>query len=78
MKNIPIQDLVIGDVFAKEIKLKGREAFEVTFIDVANNKLEAKKRGALNPQKMQMKNGQTVYWLRNALKDLEKNEPKLF
>lgn len=78
MKNIPIQDLALGDVFAKEIKLHGREAYEVTFIDVDNNKLEAKKRGALHPQKMHMKNGQTVYWLRNALDDANKNEPKLF
>jgi len=78
MKSIPIQDLVIGDVFAKEIKPRGREAFEVTEIDIEKNKLEAKKRGALHPQKMQMKNGQIVYWLRNAIKDRERNEPKLF
>lgn len=30
MKTIPMNELIVGDIFCHELKLNGREAFEVT------------------------------------------------
>lgn len=66
MKSVPVQDLIIGDVFAKEIKLHGRQAYEVVDKPANKNYLIVIRRGEVEAVNFHMKEGAKVYWLRNT------------
>lgn len=44
MKTVKLNQLTIGDVFAYELKLKGREAFEVVKINTDKDSLSIQSR----------------------------------
>ena len=66
MKIVSIQDLVVGDVFAKEIKLKGRQAFEVVEKPKHKEFLIAIPRGSKDTTRIGFKAYPKVYFLRST------------
>ncbi len=67
MKLVNIKELKVGDVFAKEIKVKGRESFRVTDVPANKNYIMVLQRGGLNPVKMATNDGLIVYYLRKDI-----------
>ena len=77
MKIVNIQELIVGDVFAKEIKLHGRQAYEVIKVPKDKDHLIALQRGEINTIRINFKTHPKVYFLR-SMKDLIKIQPTLF
>lgn len=68
MKIIKTSELKVGDIFAKEIKLRGRTAFEVIEVPEERNFIIVKERlFKANEQKLSIENLKSVYYLRNIL-----------
>ena len=65
MKIVNIQELIVGDVFAKEIKLRGRQAYEVTEVPENKEHLTALPRGQKDTVRINFKTYPKVYFLRN-------------
>ena len=64
-KIVNIQELIVGDVFAKEIKLRGRQAYEVTEVSQYGEHLTALPRGKKDTVRISFKTYPQVYFLRN-------------
>jgi hypothetical protein len=66
MKIIKTSELKVGDIFAKEMKLHGRTAFEVTEVPEGRNFIIVKERiPRSNNQKLSIENLKSVYYLKN-------------
>ena len=65
MKVITEKKLVLGDVFATEIKMKGREAMEVVEIPEGKEYIIVKTRGQVKTKRFSVSDSKFVYLLRN-------------
>ena len=65
MKIISVHELEVGDVFAKEIKLHSRQAFQVLDKPKNKNYLIVQQRGENITKNFNLKEGAQVYFLRN-------------
>ncbi len=65
MKIVNIQELTVGDVSAKEIKLHGRQAYEVTKTPKNEEYLIALPRGKQDTKRINFKTYPKVYYLRS-------------
>lgn len=65
MKTVKVSELKTGDIFAKEIKLVGREAFQVVDPVPEKDYTIVKSRNTFETKKMMIKRSETVYLLRH-------------
>ena len=61
---VRITELEVGDVFCKEMRLSGREAFEV--VAVGKSCINVKSRNTFEEKKMPFSTKGTLIWLRSV------------
>lgn len=65
MKATKASELQVGDIFAKEIKLIGREAFQVIDPKPGKNYMIVKSRTTYEQKKLMIQPDENVYFLRH-------------
>lgn len=65
MKLIQMNELKVGDIYTKEMKLKGREAFLVTAINEKSGKLTVVSRNDVLGREKNVTPVGVIYYLRN-------------